>query len=409
MLQTKLPSNSQWVIVTVNQPVMWHQTEDETWLFNPGRRYIINAARIPTIHPFIESVSEMDGASLYNRLLANKNITGARILVERFRERGIGDLLFLSGPLSYFWHLSGANVKIHVYALSDRGMVLRHSPFLDNGTVLCGPLEYDSLRMYNYHWLINSVTECDEEGDQLNVYDALYKQLGFEPGDVDPKWKRPYAALDPEDFQHLDILFRHIWEAKKIDLRRVGYYVVAPFANATLRCMNYATWLTIIKELATRRPVVVVGMSHMKLPDMDMSAGAFIEQVARLGQAVINAVDATPLRVLMALIQRSRCLFCMDSAPLYVAQSLNTPAVSLWGTHDPGVRIGYSPDYMELAVWNDDQCDEAPCYAYSQFPHHKCPKRGSQSVCEPLASVKPEQVLSKLDKVESDRVATFKT
>lgn len=407
MLENKLPSNSQWVIVTVNQPVMWHQTEDETWLYNPGRRYVTNAARIPFIHPYIESVSEMDGASLYNRLMAGKNIAGSSILVERFRQRGIGDLLFLTGPLSYLYHLSGANLKVHLYAFSDRGMVLRHSPFLDNGTVLCGPLEYDALRMYNYHWLVNSVTECDEESDQLNVYDALYKQLGFEPSDVDAKWKRPCATLHPEDYQHLDILFKYYWDMKKIDLRRVGYYVVAPFSNATMRCMNYGTWLAIIKELATRRPVVVVGMSHLKLPDMDMSAGAFLQQVSQLGQAVITAVDATPLRVLMALIQRSRCVFCMDSAPLYIAQAVGTPAISMWGTHDPGVRIGYSRDYMELAVWNDDQCDEAACYAYAQFPAHKCPKREKQVVCECLDTVKPEQVLGKLDKVESD-AAIFK-
>lgn len=407
MLETKLPSNSQWVIVTVKQPVMWHQTEDETWLFNPGRRYVVNAARIPGIHPYIESVSEMDGASLYNRLLAGKNITGSRILVERFRQRGIGDLLFLTGPLSYLYHLSGANLKVHLYAFSDRGMALRHSPFLDNGSVLCGPLEYDALRMYNYHWLVNSVTECDEESDQLNVYDALYKQLGFEPSDVDAKWKRPFATMHPEDYQHLDILFKYYWEAKKIDLRRVGYYVVAPFSNATLRCMNYGTWLAIIKELATRRPVVVVGMSHLKLPDMDMSAGAFLQQVSQLGQSVILAVDATPLRVLMALIQRARCVFCMDSAPLYIAQAVGTPAISMWGTHDPGVRIGYSPDYMELAVWNEDQCNEAACYAYARFPAHKCPKQDRQVICECLDSVKPEQVLGKLDKVESN-AAIFK-
>lgn len=407
MLQTKIPSNSQWVIVTVNQPVMWHQTEDETWLFNPGRRYIINAARIPVIHQFVESVSELEGASLYNRLLASKNVTKSKVLVERFRERGIGDLLFLTGPLSYLWHLSGADMKVHLYAFSDRGVALRYSPFLDNGTVLCGPLEYDNFRVYNYHWMVGSVTECDEESDQCNVYDALYKQLGCDPQDIDPQWKRPYATLDPEDFQSLDTLFKYVWDAKKIDLRRVGYYVVAPFSNSTLRCMNYSMWLSIIKELSTRRPVLVAGLTHLKLPDMDMSAGAFIEQVAGMGPAVIQAVDATPLRTLMALIARSVCTFAMDSAPLYIAQAVNTPCISIWGTHDPGLRIGYSPDLMELAIWNSEDCAEAPCCAYSQFPEHKCPNGDKQLVCACLATVTVDAVLKKLDKVESARVAAI--
>ena len=124
MQESKLPSNSQYVIVTVSKPVMFHQTEDETWLFNPNRRYLINASRIPAIHPFIESVSELDNSSLVNPLRAGKAVTGAKILVERFRERGIGDLLFLTGPLSYIHHCSGANCTIDLYAFSDRGMVL---------------------------------------------------------------------------------------------------------------------------------------------------------------------------------------------------------------------------------------------------------------------------------------------
>ena len=405
MLQSKLPSNSQWVIVTVKQPVMWHQTDDETWLFNPGRRYIINAARIPAIHPFIESVSEMDGAALLNRLRAGVNITGARILVERYRERGIGDLLFITGPLSYMYHVSGANLKVHLYAMSDRGMILRGAPFLENGTVLCGPVEYDNLRNYNYHWLIGSVTECDEESDQLNVYDALYRQLGFEPGMIDARWKRPYAYLFDEDYQHLDRLYNWVWETRRVDLRRVGYYVVAPFSNASLRCMNYSKWLEIIRTLASRRPVAIVGYTHLKLPDMDMSAGSFIEKAASLNQLVVPLLDATPLRTLLALIQRASCVFCMDSAPLYLAQAVNTPAVSFWGSHDPGVRIGYSPEYMEAAVWDDTACDQAPCYAYSMWPVHKCPKGDQQAVCECYTTVTVDAVLSKLDKIEKGRAA----
>ena len=174
---------------------MFHQTEDETWLFNPNRRYIINASRIPALHGFIQSVSEFDNSSLYNPLKAGKVVTGAKILVERFRERGVGDLLFLTGPLSYIHHVSGANVSIDVYAYSDRGVVLTYAPFLNNQTVYCGPIEYDHLRMYNYHWFVGSVTECDEEPDQLNVYDALFRQLGFDPNTIDARWKRPTGFI----------------------------------------------------------------------------------------------------------------------------------------------------------------------------------------------------------------------
>jgi hypothetical protein len=396
-----MPTNSQWLIVTVKEPVMFHQTADETWLFNPNRRYIVNANRVGPIEQFIDTVSELDGASLYQRLRANQNITGAKILVERNRERGIGDLLFLTGPLGYLHHLSGGDVEIDLMSFADRGIVLTHSPLIHNKCVKCGPLEYDHLRMYNYHWLVNTVTEQDTEGDQLNVYDALYQQLGFLPEDVEPRWKRPSATLVAEDFQNLDRLFHYVWTQRKIDLRRIGYFVVAPFANATLRSMNYKTWLEIIKQMATRRPVMVVGNSSLRLPDMDMSAGEFSQQVASIGGGVFNAVDSTTIRVLMALIARSIGLVCVDSAPLYMAQALNIPAISIWGTHAPASRIGYDKTYMDLAIWKQDACQFSPCFAYGKFPVNKCPQGQRQISCEVTAAVTADDVLKKVDIIES--------
>lgn len=404
MLQ--LPTNSQWLIVTVKEPVMFHQTADETWLFNPNRRYIINANRVATIERFIATVSELDGAALYTPLRAGQNISGTKLLVERNRERGVGDLLFLTGPLGFLNHVSGNSIEIDLMAFADRGIVLTHSPLIHNKCVKCGPLEYDHLRMYNHHWLINTVTEQDTEGDQLNVYDSLYQQLGFKPDEIEPQWKRPTATLIAEDFLNLDRFYKHVWDNRQTDLRRIGYYVVAPFTNATLRSMNYGRWLEVIHTLATRRPVVVVGNSSLRMPETDMSAGEFNQRVAAMGGGVFNAVDSTSLRVLMALISRATCLIGLDSAPLYMAQSLRTPAVSIWGTHAPGARIGYDKNYMDLAIWQRGACQHSPCFAYGSFPVDKCPDGTRQTSCAVTAAVSVNDVLQKVDAVESAGVKT---
>lgn len=380
---------------------MFHQTADETWLFNPNRRYIVNANRLAAIEQFVDNVSELEGSALYHPLRQGNGIKGAKILVERCRERGIGDLLFLTGPLAFLNHVSGSEVSIDVMAFADRGIVLTHSPLIANKCVKCGPLEHDHLRMYNYHWLVNTVTEQNAEGDQLNVYDALYRQLGFDDTDIEPKWKRPTATLVAEDFQNLDRLYKHVWDTRKVDLRRIGYYVVAPFANASLRCMNYNTWLDIIRVLSTRRPVVVVGNSSLRLPETDMSAGLFSQHVANIGGGVINAIDSTSLRVLMALIARSTGVVTMDSAPLYMAQALNVPAISVWGTHPPKARIGYDKNYMDLAIWKQAACPNAPCFAFGKFPVDKCPDGNRQIVCEVLSAVSADDVLVKVDMIES--------
>jgi hypothetical protein len=275
------------------------------------------------------------------------------------------------------------------------------------GTTLHGPLFYDDLGLYNYQWMIETVTECNEEPDQLNVYDALYKQLGFEADEIDKKFKRPSATLVDEDMRSLDQVFYYVWQHKKVDFRRVGYYVVAPFAAATLRSMNYGTWLAIIKELATKRPVIVVGAAANRHPDMDISAGEFQQQIAGMTN-VVNAIGATPLRTMMALISKAVAVFTLDTGTLYVAEAFRTPAISIWGSHDPGVRIGYDQDYMDLAIWNREACRMSPCFAYASFPAHKCPLGAHQQACEVLVAATPEQVLQKLEMIESKNVVLNK-
>jgi ADP-heptose:LPS heptosyltransferase len=327
-------------------------------------------------------------------------LCGSKILIERCRERGIGDLLFLTGPLGYFNHITGNNVEIDVMGFADRGIVLSNCNLIHNKSVKCGPVEYDALRHYNYHWFVESVTEQDSEQDQLNSYDALYHQLGFDYTQIEARWKRPTASLVNEDYLNLDMVYRRVWEDRKLELRRIGYYVVAPFSNATLRCMPYSRWLQVITLLATRRPVVVVGTSGLRLPDTDMSAGEFIQRLGGCGQAVVNAIDGTSTRVLMALISRATAVVALDSAPLYIAQALNTPAVSLWGTHHPAARIGYDAKYLDWAIWHGNACRRAPCFAYSYFPVDKCPKGSAQRVCEVLDDIQADEVLDKIDAIE---------
>jgi ADP-heptose:LPS heptosyltransferase len=116
---------------------------------------------------------------------------------------------------------------------------------------------------------------------------------------------------------------------------------------------------------------------------------------------VFNAIDSTSVRSMMALIARSFCTIGLDSAPIYIAQALNVPAVSIWGTHAPAARIGYDKNMMDLAIWNQEACQYAPCFAYGEFPASKCPNGIRQTCCEVVASVSVDDVLKKVDAVES--------
>ena len=403
MLKPREPHNSQWVIVTFKRPVMWTRNEDEVWVFNPPGRYVLNANQLGNLSQYIQSISDLKNSKHYKPLLAgpNVNLRGASVLIERYRERGIGDLLFLTGPMNYLRFLSGNEVGIDMYALSDRGLILNGHPALRYGSTMAGALPYDFLQGYDYHWFVDTATEYDEEPDQLNVYDCLFKNLGLDPDVVPIEYKRPSVNLTEEDFKHLDAFLYFVWLEKKLDLRKTGYYVVAPFARGSLRSMPYGTWLQVIRQLANKRPVIVVGGINDRMPETDMSAGEFNEHVTQSGGNVINAIGKTPLRVLMTLIAKAQGLGCMDSGPLYLAEAVRTPAVSVWGPHDPRVRIGYDKDYMDLAVWKQAACRHSPCYAYDWFPPHKCPNGEAQKICEVLAATSAEDILLKFEEIET--------
>jgi ADP-heptose:LPS heptosyltransferase len=381
------------------------RSDDEVWTFNVPDRYILNNCHVEHLEEHVETVSSLKGSSYYKPMIGNVNLAKARILIERQRERGIGDMLFMTGPMAYFQHISGNSVKSYFYALSDRAAVLAGHPHIATGKPMVGPLNYDSIRQFDYHWFVNQGTEYNEEADQPNVYDSLYLQLGIDPTSVDAVYKRPSASLDKDDWQNLDNFFYFCWMERKFDLRKTGYYVVAPFSNASIRSMPYKTWLSIIAELSKRRPTVVVGTLNGRLPEMDISAGEFYQSLSGIGPNVINLIGSTPIRVIMAIVSKAVCTFSLDSGILYVSQALRTPAISFWGPHHPGVRIGYDQDYMDLAIWNKDACRCSPCFAYAGFPEKKCPLGPEQSVCEVLKTVGVDQAFEKLAQVESKKIS----
>ena len=106
---TRKPHNARWVVVSVNKPVMMRRSDDETWLLNPKRRYILNADTIDDLAPHIETMSDLEGSAFYKPLRSAPKVRlpGSSILVERYRDRGIGDLLFTTGPMAYLHHITG--------------------------------------------------------------------------------------------------------------------------------------------------------------------------------------------------------------------------------------------------------------------------------------------------------------
>jgi len=372
-------------------------------MLHPLRRYILNADQLERLMPYIETMSELKGSRHYRPLVAGAALAGTRILVYRYADRGVGDHLFMTGPLNYLRHVSGNSADITMYGLTDRHQILAFHPALKHEAVLAGPVHYDDLQYYHWHWFVETATEYDEEFDQLNVYDSLYRQMGVDPTTVDVTFKRPSMKLNDKDYRDLDQLYYFVYCNRKLDLRLTPYYVVAPTSYASLRSAPYGLWLAVIAELAKVRPVVAVGRPGKgRMPDTDLSFGQFVGDLNKIPNTV-NLMSDIPIRTVAALVSRAICAVTLDAGILYVAQALGVPAVSLWGTHAPAVRLLYDKKYMDLAVWNREACHNSPCFSYAVFPKAKCPRGELQKVCEPLAAVKPSDVIAKVTEAEKAR------
>jgi ADP-heptose:LPS heptosyltransferase len=380
-------------------------TDEEVWQFVPPYRYLFMSDYLSVAKDYIDKVSPLSTCAYYRPLTAGVNLVNRSIYVERHRDRGIGDILFMTGVLDYLKFMTAGALDIYFYSLSDRGTVLFNHPALKGKTPYYGPVIVDSLNSFDYHWIVPCLTEVSEERDQFNVYDALYTSIGLDPRQVDPKFKRPSAELDYQDHANLDSLFHFTYSDRGVDLRKTPYYVIAPFCYSALRTMPYSLWVRLLKELSDQRPVIVLGTLKARMPVSDMTAQDFVNVAMgmKTKNPVICLVGDIPLRLTMSIIFRARCLITLDSGLLYVAEAFRTPAISIWGPVHPGVRLGYDKEYMDLAVWNFKACSYAPCYAYSGFPTAKCPRHELQRVCEVLNTTDLSDILAKLDMVEKSR------
>ena len=372
-------------------------------MFHPLRRYILNSDQLGNLKYYIDTMSELVGSRDYRPLVSGASLASTRLLVYRYADRGIGDHLFLTGPLNYLRHVSGNSAGIDMYGLTDRHQILSYHPALKHEGVMAGPVMYEDLKNYHWHWFVDTVTEHTEEVDQLNVYDCLYRLMGVNPNDIDVMFKRPTIRLVEEDFKNLDQLYYSVYQGRKLDLRLTPYYVVAPFCYSNLRSAPYSIWLEVIRELGKVRPVLVIGRPGKgPVPDTDMPFGEFVNRLNDV-PGVVNLLADIALRVIAALISRAVCMVSLDSGLLYVAQAQRVPAVSLWGTHAPATRLQYDKAYMDWAIWPRETCPNSPCFAYAGFPKHKCIRGERQTICEPLMAIKAADVIAKVIEAEKAR------
>ncbi|MBB3230596.1 glycosyltransferase family 9 protein [Halomonas stenophila] len=113
------------------------------------------------------------------------------------------------------------------------------------------------------------------------------------------------------------------------------YMLMSPCANPRLR--NFRNWsaegyAAVVEHGWVQHGLTTVLTGGGSTPEREM--GSRIQSLSQPG-AVIDAIGASSLKGLLALIARARVVVAPDSGPVHMANALDTPVVGLFATTNP--------------------------------------------------------------------------
>ncbi|WP_089727947.1 glycosyltransferase family 9 protein [Modicisalibacter muralis] len=119
------------------------------------------------------------------------------------------------------------------------------------------------------------------------------------------------------------------------------YALISPCANPRLR--NFRNWsaegyATLIEHLWNQHGLKTLLSGGGSIQEREMG-----ERIRALAapEAVIDAIGASSLKGLLALIARARVVIAPDSGPVHMANALGTPTVGLYATTNPDRAAPY--------------------------------------------------------------------
>ncbi|WP_459866678.1 glycosyltransferase family 9 protein [Halomonas shantousis] len=120
-----------------------------------------------------------------------------------------------------------------------------------------------------------------------------------------------------------------------------AYLVISPCANPRLR--NFRNWsaegyASVIERVWDQHGLVTVMTGGSSPQEREM--GARICALTR-PETTIDAIGATSLKGLLALLDRARVVIAPDSGPVHMANALGTPTLGLYATTNPDRAAPY--------------------------------------------------------------------
>ena len=173
--------------------------------------------------------------------------------------------------------------------------------------------------------------------DTESTYDALFRFAGVDPSTVAPEFKRPVFALNKTK-----IVERDDW-LKQIGVQR--YFVLQ------LTCQDKFRTLP-LKLVERVLEVASVEAARVKAAIFCVKNSAFSPEISALIKKTPHAVNLEkqlPTVTHFAELIAGAALFIgPDSSGLHFAAAFETPALGLWGSFHPDLRVKYYKNQVHI-------------------------------------------------------------
>lgn len=390
----------------------------------PGRDYVIAGAQFERIandlavRDHVYKISRLESCLPPFHVKARKQ--GSQRLLFFNGSGGYGDQV-ISWPVVKWLAAHGYEVSV----MAEPGNTVCWSLFPFVKAVYHTPMPYEQMKMFDYVFMAEWVSNLSEHKDQPHPVDTLFTLIGAEPDTIPASQKSI-----PPVFSHREMSFATSFlnQHQKIGLYQLSaantVRALPPGDSAFLasqlaREFPETHWLCLYDEFVPKEYVTALqcpvckGSGTWEVPskiDLDgnvvsSSSGTVSAPCLECRGSKLLAPNLQPirfdnLRELWAFTYaRASIVVAPDSMMVHVAGSMGVPCVGLWGPVAPANRVKYYANHYP--IWHNDACPHAPCFAYTAgFPRY-CPPRGNgtRTVCEVMAAITPSTVVEAVKKI----------
>jgi hypothetical protein len=420
--------------------------------FEAGREYVMSLSQFnrltkdPAVNQRVFKNSRIEARIPNFNINARK--PGSQKLLLYNGSGGYGDQI-MTWPFARI--LTTMGFEIHVMCDPGNTVCWWNFPWIKSLQPV--PMQYEQFKMFDYHVMMEGVTNTDEHQDQDHPLDTMLRKVGIDPYTVDAKLK----VMRP-NFTFLEMQSVNQFAGKNIGMYQLSAsnqtrslppsdsaFMLSKIADAypnihwlalydKFNLESYHTDLHCPKckgsGKADSHPLasLVIPTSGSNTVLRSWSTGTMIGDTAVMTDAGtytdsvppapastpaqevcpkckgsgtirpnIQAYCAPSLRELWALTTKAAIVISPDSMMIHVAGSMNVPCVGLWGLTKPVNRVKYYVNHV--SVWKNEACPFAPCYSYGgNFPRY-CPPRKERKVCECLGAISPQDVLTAMSQL----------